>query len=298
MTNEAEAREVHATETSSEDPREQVNGDQAERPDVPEEDDEMIDPDAVIVEAEVVSVDDEDDEGEDEDEDDEEPYPGSAAAHAVPDAVTPVDSAPDDVAARDSVPADAAPEVSAATGRAPLSAVPADSAPDGAIPVDAAAADSAPADATATGAFPAGSAPAGRHALDETPPDGISPVTAPSGPASSTPTGPVPSAPVPGAASSGLPNNTDVTAPADMAGDPEQLHERWAAIQSTFVDDPHGSVAAAADLVTEAIATLVTSVEEQERGLRGEWDHDGVDTEGLRNALRGYRGLLDRLVTR
>ena len=76
------------------------------------------------------------------------------------------------------------------------------------------------------------------------------------------------------------------------------LHGRWAAIQSTFVDDPRGSVAAAADLVTEAIATLVASAEEQERALRGEWERDGVDTEGLRNALRGYRGLLDHLVTR
>jgi hypothetical protein len=42
----------------------------------------------------------------------------------------------------------------------------------------------------------------------------------------------------------------------------------------------------------------VASAEEQERELRGEWERDGVDTEGLRNALRGYRGLLDRLVTR
>jgi hypothetical protein len=271
MTNEAEAREVHATETSSDDTEEQVNGDQAERPDVPGEDDEMIDPDAVIVEAEVISVDDDEDDEDDEDSEDE-PHPDAAAAHTVADDVTTADSTPDDVAASDAVP-DAAPEVSAATGRAPLSAVTADS------------------------------APAGRHALDETPPDGIPPVTAPYGATSSALAGPapsVPSAPPTGAARSarpGLPNNADVSAPADMAGDPEQLHERWAAIQSTFVDDPHGSVVAAADLVTGAIAALVASVEEQERGLRGEWDHDDVDTEGLRNALRGYRGLLDRLVT-
>ena len=30
------------------------------------------------------------------------------------------------------------------------------------------------------------------------------------------------------------------------AGDAAHLHERWTAIQSTFVDDPHGSVVAAA----------------------------------------------------
>jgi len=82
-----------------------------------------------------------------------------------------------------------------------------------------------------------------------------------------------------------------------LVGDPERMHERWTAIQSTFVDDPRGSVAAASELVTEAIAALVASAEQRERGLRGEWERDGADTEDLRNTLRGYRGLLDRLVT-
>jgi hypothetical protein len=81
-----------------------------------------------------------------------------------------------------------------------------------------------------------------------------------------------------------------------MAGDPEELHEQWAAIQSTFVDDPRGSVAAGAELISKTIAALVASAKEHERGLRGEWDRDGVDTEGLRNTLRSYRDLLDRLV--
>jgi len=103
----------------------------------------------------------------------------------------------------------------------------------------------------------------------------------------------------------GLPADTadtadiaDTSAPADtsMVGDPEELHEQWGAIQSSFVDDPRGSVAAGAELISETIAALVASAKERERGLRGEWDRDGVDTEGLRNALRSYRGLLDRLV--
>jgi hypothetical protein len=81
-----------------------------------------------------------------------------------------------------------------------------------------------------------------------------------------------------------------------MVGDPEELHEQWAAIQSTFVDDPRGSVAAGAELVSETVAALVASAKERERGLRDEWDRDGVDTEGLRNALRSYRDLFDRLV--
>jgi hypothetical protein len=98
----------------------------------------------------------------------------------------------------------------------------------------------------------------------------------------------------------GIPEAARLQAPADgdagMAGDPDRIHQRWAAIQATFVDDPRGSVAAAADLVTETIAALVASAEQRERGLRGEWDREGADTEHLRNTLRSYRSFLDRLV--
>jgi hypothetical protein len=103
----------------------------------------------------------------------------------------------------------------------------------------------------------------------------------------------------PQAARLGLRADTaDTSAPADtsMVGDREKLHEQWAAIQSTFVDDPRGSVVAGAEIVSRTVAALVASAQERERGLRGEWDRDGVDTEGLRNALRSYRDLLDRLV--
>lgn len=108
--------------------------------------------------------------------------------------------------------------------------------------------------------------------------------------------GPKHAATEPAAARQGLPVNGDAPRDAQLAGDPERVHERWAAIQSTFVDDPQGSVTSAADLVTEVIATVVASARERESGLRGEWDRDGVDTEGLRNALRNYRALLDQLV--
>jgi len=43
------------------------------------------------------------------------------------------------------------------------------------------------------------------------------------------------------------------------------------------------------------IATVVATAKERESGLRGDWDRDGVDTEGLRNALRSYRALLDQI---
>jgi hypothetical protein len=96
----------------------------------------------------------------------------------------------------------------------------------------------------------------------------------------------------------GTPQDRDMPAMGGLAGDSDQLHERWSAIQSSFVDDPRASVAAAADLVSEAVAELVASVQDRERGLRGEWDRDGADTEDLRNTLRGYRGLLDQLAER
>jgi hypothetical protein len=96
----------------------------------------------------------------------------------------------------------------------------------------------------------------------------------------------------------GVPQDREVPAAGGLVADPGQLHERWTTIQSSFVDDPRASVAAAAELVSEAIEALMTSVQERERGLRGEWEQGGTDTEDLRNTLRGYRGLLDQLAAR
>jgi hypothetical protein len=188
MRNDDEAREVHATVTDAEDPREPVNGDQPDRPEFPGESDEIVDADAVIIA-----------------EEDEEPHPDTVPAQAI---------------VAEPVPAEASP----------------------AQPAPAAASAARPAPAAAT--------------VVDTVPDRAS----------------------------------------LMAGDPEQLHERWAAIQSTFVDDPRGSVTSAAALVTEVIDTVVASAKQRENGLRGGWESDGVDTEGLRNTLRGYRALLDQLV--
>jgi hypothetical protein len=105
-------------------------------------------------------------------------------------------------------------------------------------------------------------------------------------------TTPVPAGPAGSTAGAGT-----TATPAGASADTAHLHDRFTAIQSTFVDDPRGSVVAAADLVTEAIETLVSAARERERGLRSEWDRDGADTEDLRNALRDYRGFLDHLAT-
>ena len=103
------------------------------------------------------------------------------------------------------------------------------------------------------------------------------------------------------AARPGVPKHAGVPSAATTAtaggpgGDPEQLREQWSAIQSSFVDDPRASVAAASELVNEAITALVATIAERERSLRGEWEDGSADTENLRNALRGYRGLLDQV---
>lgn len=243
MSNDAEAREVHATVTDSGAPWESADGDEAEPKDQTDvvdeedadeddtdEDDESIDADAVIIAEDSDRPNDQDDDELDEAEDDTDP--GPVAAEAI--VVEPV-------------------------------------------PADTAEAEPVPADATVPDPVPAGAAAA-------------EPIPAPG------PGGPKHAAADSGAARPGMPVNAEVPEGTPIAGDPEQLHERWAAIQSTFVDDPRGSVTSAADMVTEVIAAVVASAQERESGLRGEWDRDGVDTEGLRNALRSYRALLDQLV--
>jgi hypothetical protein len=100
-----------------------------------------------------------------------------------------------------------------------------------------------------------------------------------------------------GATGSG-PDDQRTPTVAEPAARTAQLQERWLAIQSDFVDDPRRSVASAADLVTEAIDTLVAEIKERDASLRGTWQSSNADTEVLRNTLRDYRSFLDRLVAR
>ena len=63
------------------------------------------------------------------------------------------------------------------------------------------------------------------------------------------------------------------------------------------MDDPQASVAEAADLVAQISGSLVSTVQERERTLRGSWEPGGsADTEALRNALREYRSFFERLM--
>jgi hypothetical protein len=233
MSNDAEAREVHATITDSGAPWEPVNGDEAEpedRTDLVDEDDADEDDEDDVIDADAVIIAEDSDEPDELDEADDDTDPAATEAIVV-EPVTAEDTVVDPVPAEDTV--------------------------------------AEPAPAAATVAEPAAGPGSPKHAAV--------------------------AAADPGAARPGMPVNGEAPEGLPMAGDPVQLHERWAAIQSTFVDDPRGSVTSAADLVTEAIATVVASAKERESGLRGDWDRDGVDTEGLRNALRSYRALLDQI---
>jgi hypothetical protein len=107
--------------------------------------------------------------------------------------------------------------------------------------------------------------------------------------ASATPATPVPGAP--GTAETPGVNTTSFVTNGD------ELHDDWARIQSSFVDDPRGSVSQAADLVSQVTSSLVAAVQQREQTLRGEWEsQEGTDTEHLRNALRDYRAYFELLV--
>jgi hypothetical protein len=75
------------------------------------------------------------------------------------------------------------------------------------------------------------------------------------------------------------------------------LHAQWHRIQYKFVDDPHASVTAAADVLAQVAARLEAAIAERQRGLRGRWDSTAAaDTETLRETLRMYRTFLDQLI--
>jgi hypothetical protein len=290
MADDVEAQEIHATITSVGTREEPLDDDQMEPSDVvgePEDEDEdededdltgddVTDSDAVIVDG-VTPVRAGDVSGRDEDEDsdgdeDDEPDEVSAYGH-------PADEDADDDAHPETVPAEAIladPAPSETTVPDPVTSDP--------VATDDAAAD----DVAADDALDGDREPAAAYAMPVAPADPAS--------AEALPKHARPAAAVPEAARPGMPSDVGEPADGDLFGDPDEWHERWAAIQSTFVDDPRGSVEAAADLVGETINALVTAAKERETGLRGAWDHDGVDTEDLRNTLRNYRGLLDRLI--
>jgi hypothetical protein len=106
----------------------------------------------------------------------------------------------------------------------------------------------------------------------------------------------------PGEADAGLGDFSDLTY-GSLLPDASEFRERWQQVQFRFVDDPHGSVTEAADVIAEVTARLEAAIAERQRAiaerqqsLRGRWgDGTNADTETLRATLLMYRAFLDQL---
>jgi hypothetical protein len=175
------------------------------------------------------------------------------------------------------VPAGRRPAADVPAGRRPAADVPAERGPAADVPAGEAAGSRS--------AVPAGEA-AGRHAA------------APAGEMR------------PGEATGALGDFSDLTY-GNLIPDAGQFTAQWQQIQFRFVDDPHGSVIEAADVVAQVTAKMEAAIQErqraiedrqraiaeQQRSLRGRWgEGTNADTEALRETLRMYKTFLNQLI--
>ena len=81
--------------------------------------------------------------------------------------------------------------------------------------------------------------------------------------------------------------------------DVAEFRARWADIQASFIDDPNRACEQADNLVDLVLVRLTDRFTRQRDALVRQWDkgHDTTDTEDLRMAMKGYRSLVDRLLT-
>ncbi|MET9464004.1 hypothetical protein ABZY44_04105 [Streptomyces sp. NPDC006544] len=81
------------------------------------------------------------------------------------------------------------------------------------------------------------------------------------------------------------------------AAEAERYRTTWNEIQGRFVDEPREAVRAADTLVAEVMQAFAGSLADHRSGLEKQWDHgEQVATEDLRQALRAYRSLVNRLL--
>ncbi len=169
--------------------------------------------------------------------------------------------------------------------------------PASGTPASAAAADAAPGGAASATGGPAGenAVPAdeaagntGRHAAGAPADSGLRP----------------------GQATGALGDFSDLTY-GNLIPNASHYTEQWQQIQFKFVDDPHASVTAAADIIAQVTAKMEAAIQErqraieerqraiaeQQRSLRGRWgEGSNADTEALRETLRMYKTFLDQLI--
>jgi hypothetical protein len=84
----------------------------------------------------------------------------------------------------------------------------------------------------------------------------------------------------------------DPVAEADSAGGPVVTPDGWREVLSDFVDNPVGSVEAAAALLDTEIATYIALLGQRQDTIAATWrDSAGTGTEDLRIAILAYRDL-------
>jgi hypothetical protein len=77
-----------------------------------------------------------------------------------------------------------------------------------------------------------------------------------------------------------------------------RLHEKWQAIQTSFIDEPRQSVEEADHLVEEQIERLGELFRQAREELETTWSRgEDVSTEALRLALQRYRAFFERLLS-
>jgi hypothetical protein len=81
--------------------------------------------------------------------------------------------------------------------------------------------------------------------------------------------------------------------------DVTEFRSRWADVQASFIDDPHRACEQADNLIDLVLTRLTERFAKERKELVLKWDrgHERTETEELRVAMKGYRALIDRLLT-
>lgn len=90
-----------------------------------------------------------------------------------------------------------------------------------------------------------------------------------------------------------------ISAPIPLFSESEmgEFRSQWIKIQTSFVDEPRGTVKNADKLVATVMQRLAEGFANERSSLEKQWDRgDNVSTEDLRVALRRYRSFFDRLL--
>ena len=96
----------------------------------------------------------------------------------------------------------------------------------------------------------------------------------------------------------GVPAEVERTTPLFAAPEAQELHSRWDAIQTGFVDNPRQAAEQADHLVAQTIQQLAEMFANEKNQLEQQWSKGGdVSTEDLRIALQRYRSFFDRLLS-